>query len=67
MCKWWAPKLAYDAVRKCLLSFGHGGYNRGVMEQRSRDTLGFEIGDGTAEIMKTIIAPVRAGRKAVPA
>jgi cyclohexanecarboxyl-CoA dehydrogenase len=67
MCKWWAPKLAYDVVHQCLLMFGHGGYDRGAMEQRLRDVLGFQIGDGTAQIMKTIIARARAGRAAVPA
>lgn len=67
MCKWWAPQLAYDAVHQCLLSFGHGGYDRGPMEQRLRDVLGFQIGDGTAQIMKTIVARHRAGRAAVPA
>ncbi len=66
MCKWWAPKLAYDVVHQCLLMFGHGGYDRGPMEQRLRDVLGFQIGDGTAQIMKTIIARSRAGRAAVP-
>ncbi len=67
MCKWWAPKLAYDTVHQCLLMHGHGGYDRGPMEQRLRDILGFQIGDGTAQIMKTIIARTRAGRSAVPA
>ena len=67
MCKWLGPKLAYDVVHQCLLSFGHGGYDRGPMEQRLRDVLGFQIGDGTAQIMKTIIARTRAGRDAVPA
>ena len=67
MCKWWAPKLAYDVVHQCLLMHGHGGYDRGPMEQRLRDILGFQIGDGTAQIMKTVIARTRAGRKAVPA
>ncbi|HET8746979.1 MAG TPA: cyclohexanecarboxyl-CoA dehydrogenase [Ramlibacter sp.] len=67
MCKWWGPKLAYDVVHQCLLSFGHGGYDRGVMEQRLRDVLGFQLGDGTAQIMKTIVARHRAGRQAVPA
>jgi cyclohexanecarboxyl-CoA dehydrogenase len=66
MCKWWGPKLAYDVVHQCLLSFGHGGYDRGVMEQRLRDVLGFQIGDGTSQIMKTIVARDRAGRHAVP-
>lgn len=67
MCKWWAPKLAYDVIHQCLLMHGHGGYDRGPMEQRLRDVLGFQIGDGTAQIMKTIIARHRAGRAAVPA
>ncbi len=67
MCKWWAPKLAYDTVHECLLTFGHAGYDRGVMEQRLRDVLGFQIGDGTAQIMKTIIARTRVGRRNVPA
>ena len=67
MCKWWGPKLAYDVVHQCLLSFGHGGYDRGPMEQRLRDVLGFQIGDGTAQIMKTIVARANAGRDAVPA
>jgi cyclohexanecarboxyl-CoA dehydrogenase len=67
MCKWWGPKLAYDTIHQCLLMHGHGGYDRGLMEQRLRDVLGFQIGDGTAQIMKTIVARTRAGRAAVPA
>jgi cyclohexanecarboxyl-CoA dehydrogenase len=67
MAKWWGPKLAYDVIHQCLLCYGHGGYDRGLMEQRLRDVLGFQIGDGTAQIMKTIIARTRAGRKFVPA
>ena len=65
MCKWWAPQLAYESVHQCLLMHGHGGYDRGPMEQRLRDVLGFQIGDGTAQIMKTIVARARAGRRAV--
>jgi cyclohexanecarboxyl-CoA dehydrogenase len=65
MCKWWGPKLAYDAIHQCLLMHGHGGYDRGPLEQRLRDVLGFQIGDGTAQIMKTIVARDRAGRAAV--
>jgi alkylation response protein AidB-like acyl-CoA dehydrogenase len=64
---WWAPKLAYDTIHQCLLMHGHGGYDRGPMEQRLRDVLGFQIGDGTAQIMKTVIARHRVGRAAVPA
>ena len=43
------------------------GRHFGESEQRLRDVLGFQIGDGTAQIMKTIIARTRAGREAVPA
>jgi alkylation response protein AidB-like acyl-CoA dehydrogenase len=38
----------------------------GLMEQQLRDVLGFQIGDGTAQIMKTEIARARPGRAAVP-
>ncbi|MBL8923384.1 MAG: cyclohexanecarboxyl-CoA dehydrogenase [Myxococcaceae bacterium] len=67
MCKWWAPKLAYEVVHACLLLHGHGGYDRGPLEQRLRDVLGFQLGDGTANVMKTVIARAKAGRDAVPA
>ena len=65
MCKWWGPRLAYDTVHECLLMLGHAGYDRGVMEQRLRDVLGFQIGDGTAQIMKLIIAREKVGRVAL--
>lgn len=56
MCKWWAPKLAFETVHRCLLTHGHAGYSRELpFEQRLRDVLGLQIGDGTAEIMKLII------------
>ena len=56
MCKWWAPRVAFDTVHKCLLAHGHAGYSRELpFEQRLRDVLGLQIGDGTAEIMKLII------------
>ncbi len=60
MCKWWAPKVAFDTVHQCLLTHGHGGYSRDMpFEQRLRDLLGLQIGDGTAQIMKMIIARQR--------
>lgn len=57
MCKWWAPKLAFEVVQTCLLMHGHAGYSTELpFEQRLRDVLGLQIGDGTAQIMKLIIA-----------
>lgn len=56
MCKWWAPKVAFDTVHKCLLAHGHSGWSRDLpFEQRLRDVLGLQIGDGTAEIMKMVV------------
>jgi len=56
MCKWWAPRVAFETVHQCLLAHGHAGYSRELpFEQRLRDVLGLQIGDGTAEIMKLII------------
>jgi len=57
MCKWWPPRLAFEVVQTCLLMHGHAGYDVALpFEQRLRDVLGLQIGDGTAQIMKLIIA-----------
>ena len=57
MCKWWGPKLASDIIHQCLLTHGHGGYGGDyAFGQRYRDVMGLQIGDGTANIMKMIIA-----------
>ncbi|TBW09192.1 cyclohexanecarboxyl-CoA dehydrogenase [Azotobacter chroococcum] len=57
MNKWWGPKLAFDVVKQCLLAHGHTGYGEDLpLAQRLRDVLGLQIGDGTAQIMKNIIA-----------
>ena len=63
MAKWWAPKLAFEIVQQCLLIHGHGGYSTELpFEQRLRDVFGMQIGDGTAQIMKLIIAREHVGR-----
>jgi len=62
MCKWWPPKLAFDIIHQCLLTHGHGGYGKDYpFEQRLRDVLGLQIGDGTAQIMKIIISRQKLG------
>ena len=66
MCKWWAPKISVDIIHQCLLSHGHGAYSKDTPhQQRMRDVMGLEIGDGTAQIMKLIIAREKAGPVAV--
>ncbi len=67
MCKWWAPKLAFDIIHRCLLTHGHYGYSTDTPhQQRMRDVMGLQIGDGTEQIMKMIISRERIGRIAVP-
>ena len=57
MNKWWGPKLAFDVVKQCLLAHGHTGYGEDLpFAQRLRDVMGLQIGDGTAQIMKNIVA-----------
>ena len=67
MGKWLAPKVAFDAIQQCLLLHGQYGYRTDLpIEQRLRDVLGLQIGDGTAQIMKMIIARQRIGREYAP-
>ncbi|CAN0553152.1 unnamed protein product [Ectocarpus sp. 12 AP-2014] len=57
MNKWWGPKLAFDVIKQCMLAHGHTGWGEDLpFSQRMRDVLGLQIGDGTAQIMKNIIA-----------
>ena len=67
MCKWWCPWVAAKVVHDCLLIFGHIGYSEEfAMERRLRDVIGFEMADGTADIMKLIIARELLGREFLP-
>ncbi len=66
MCKWMGPKFAFDVIHQCLLTFGHYGWSKDLPhQQRLRDVMGLEIGDGTAAVMKLIIARGRIGSAAV--
>ncbi len=67
MVKWWAPKLSFDCIHQCLITQGHYGYSTDLPhQQRLRDVLGLQIGDGTAQIQKMIISREKVGRVAVP-
>jgi cyclohexanecarboxyl-CoA dehydrogenase len=66
MCKWLGPKTAVDVIHQCLLTHGHYGWSLDLPhQQRLRDVMGLEIGDGTAQIMKMIVAREKAGKIAV--
>lgn len=67
MAKWWAPKLSVDAVHQALLTFGHAGWSTdNPLGQRLRDVIGLEIGDGTAQIAKLVVARHLLGREYAP-
>ena len=67
MTKWWGPRLAVDTIHQCLLLHGHYGYTDELpFEQRMRDVIGLEIGDGAAEVMKMVVARELMGRESLP-
>lgn len=67
MAKFWAPKLSVDVIHQCLLTLGHVGYStEHKVGQRLRDVIGLEIGDGTAQVSKLVIARNLLGRTSAP-
>jgi cyclohexanecarboxyl-CoA dehydrogenase len=67
MAKYLAPKTAFEVIHQCLLTHGHAGYSDDYPhQQRLRDVMGLEIGDGTAQIMKLIIARQKLPRGVAP-
>ena len=66
MCKWFAPRKSVEVIHDCLLTHGHYGWSTDLpIQQRMRDVMGLQIGDGTAQIMKLVIAREKVGRVAV--
>jgi cyclohexanecarboxyl-CoA dehydrogenase len=67
MTKWWVPKICVEVIHECLLLHGHYGYtDEFPIEQRLRDVIGWQIGDGTAQIQKLIISRQLLGRDFTP-
>lgn len=67
MAKWWAPMIAVQAAHQALLTLGHTGYSEELPAgQRIRDLIGLEIGDGTAQIAKLVVARELLGRRYAP-
>lgn len=64
MAKWLGPKVSAEAIHACIILHGWLGYSQELpLEQRLRDVIGLEIGDGTPEIMKGVIARETYGRE----
>lgn len=66
MCKWYLPKTCCEIIHQCLILHGHYGYTTDLPHhQRYNDVLGLQIGDGTAQIQKLVIAREKVGRVAL--
>jgi cyclohexanecarboxyl-CoA dehydrogenase len=63
MVKWWAPRAAVEAISDCVITHGHVGYSMEMpFMQLLNDVAGLQIGDGTPQIQKLIIARHMFGR-----
>lgn len=64
MLKWWAPQVGFQAVQDCVVLHGHLGWSEEMpLQALLRDVSGFQIGDGTPQIQKLIIARSAIGRE----
>lgn len=62
MLKWWAPQVGFNAVQECVVLHGHVGWSEEMpLQALLRDISGFQIGDGTPQIQKLIIARAAIG------
>ena len=67
MVKAFGIREAFQALHACVTLSGWPGYSSDLPhEQRMRDVMGLEIGDGTPEIMKMVVAREVFGRESLP-
>jgi cyclohexanecarboxyl-CoA dehydrogenase len=66
MLKWWAPRVAFAAIQEAVVLHGHIGWSEEMpLQAMLRDVSGYQIGDGTPQIQKIIIARDVFGRDAL--
>jgi len=67
MIKFWVPQVAFNVVNNCIQNRGAVGFTTETPDEyRFREIRGSMIGDGTADIMKMIIARELLGREFIP-
>ena len=67
MVKYYGINQAFKALHTCVILAGWPGYGSDLpYEQRMRDVMGLEIGDGTPDIMKMIVSREVFGRESLP-
>ncbi|MEJ2864766.1 acyl-CoA dehydrogenase family protein [Actinomycetospora flava] len=66
MLKWWAPRVAFAAIQEAVVLHGHVGWSEEMpLQALLRDVSGYQIGDGTPQIQKLVIARDVLGRSAL--
>lgn len=64
MVKWYATEVSLEAIRHCIVAHGHTGYSEELpLQAMMRDVAGLEIGEGTPQIQKLVIARSMFGRE----
>lgn len=67
MAKWWSPVVAFNAINNCIQNRGAVGYTSEAPDElRMRDVRGMWFADGTADVMKIIIAREILGKEFIP-
>jgi len=64
MVKWYALDVALQTIHDCIITHGHTGYSEEMpLQAMLRDVSGLEIGEGTPQIQKLIVARSIIGRE----
>lgn len=64
MVKWYATEIALETIRHCIVAHGQIGYTEELpLQAMLRDVAGLEIGEGTPQIQKLVIARSMLGRE----
>ncbi|WP_448624388.1 acyl-CoA dehydrogenase family protein [Geodermatophilus sp. URMC 64] len=65
MTKWMATDVSLQAIRNCIIAHGHVGFSEELpLQAMLRDISGMEIGEGTPQIQKVVVARALLGREA---
>src|SRR4030042_521754 len=63
MAKWLSVEVSIQAIKDCMVVLGHPAYStEHPVSQRLRDVVGFQMGDGTPQMQKMIIARMLMGK-----
>jgi cyclohexanecarboxyl-CoA dehydrogenase len=66
MLKWWGPQVAFNAIQACIVLHGHVAWSDEMpLQSLLRDVSAYQIGDGTPQIQKLVVARQLIGREAV--